>query len=100
MMNMKIKAPKIVKFPGSAGSPGPDLPSPLGENSSFHSKIKVQTLLMSACFDNALIMKITLGKIIVSHQNDNLSIMFLLLAKILILTGPEIQCIFQNSTTH
>ena len=57
---------------------------PLGENSSFHSKIKVQTLLMSACFENALLLKITLGKIIVSHQNDNLSLTFLLLTKILI----------------
>ena len=45
---------------------------PVGENSSFHSKTKVQTVLMSACFENALILKITLGKIIVSHQNDNL----------------------------
>ena len=54
---------------------------PLGENSSFHSKIKVQNLLMSACFENALILKITLGKIIVSHQNDNLSLTFLLLTK-------------------
>ena len=64
---------------------------PLGDNSSFHSKIKVQTVLMSACFDNALILKITLGKIIVSHQNDNLSLTFLLLTKISILTGPKIQ---------
>ena len=46
---------------------------PLGENSTFHCKIKVQTLFMSACFENALILKITLRKIIVSHQNDNLS---------------------------
>ena len=52
----------------------PDLPSPFGENSSFHSKIKVQTLLMSFCFDSALILIITLGKIIVSHQNDNLAL--------------------------
>ena len=29
--------------------------------------------------------------VIVSHQNDNLALMFLLLAKILILTGPKIQ---------
>ena len=57
---------------------------PLGEISSFHSKIKVQTLLMSDCFGNALILKITLGKIIVSHQIHNLSLMFLLLTKILI----------------
>ena len=57
---------------------------PLGENSSFHSKIKVQTLFMSACFENAVILKITLGKIIVFHQNDNLSLAFLLLTKILI----------------
>ena len=57
---------------------------PLGEKSSFHSKIKVQTLLISACFENALILKITLGKIIVSHQNDNRSLTFLLLTKILI----------------
>ena len=59
---------------------------PLGENSSFHSKTKVQTTLklMSACFENALILKITLGKIIVSHQNGNLSLTFLFLTKILI----------------
>ena len=60
---------------------------PLGENSSFHSKTKVQTLLTSACFENALIMEITLGKIIVSHQNDNLSLTFLLLTKTLITAG-------------
>ena len=64
---------------------------PLGENSTFHSKIKVQSLLMSACFANALILKITFGKIIVSHQNDNLALMCSLLTKILILTGPKIQ---------
>ena len=57
---------------------------PLDEHSRFHSKIKVQTLFMSACFVNALILKIPLGKIIVSHQNHNLSLMFLLLTKILI----------------
>ena len=57
---------------------------PLGENSSFHSKIKVETLLMSACSENVLILKITLGKIIVSHQNDNLSVTFLLVTNILI----------------
>ena len=57
---------------------------PLGEHSSFYSKIKVQTLLMSACFENALILRIKLAKIIVSHQNDNLSLMFLLLTKFLI----------------
>ena len=51
----------------------------LGENSSFNSKIKVLTLLISACFENALILRVTLGKIIVSHQNDNLSLTFLLL---------------------
>ena len=46
----------------------------------------------SACFENALIPKITLGKIIVSYQNDNLSLTFLLLTKILIqLVGPKIQ---------
>ena len=56
----------------------------LGENFSFLSMIKVQTLLMFAYFENALILKITLGKIIVSHQNDNLSLTFLLLTKILI----------------
>ena len=58
----------------------------LGENSSFHSKIKVHTALklMSACFENALILKITPGKIIVSHQNGNLSLAFLLHTKILI----------------
>ena len=49
-------------------------------------------MLMSACFDNALILKITLGKIIVAQQNDNLALMFLLLTKILILAGPKIQC--------
>ena len=64
---------------------------PLSENPTFHSKIKVQTLLMSACFGNALILKITLGKIIVSHENDNVALMFSLLTKILILTGPKIQ---------
>ena len=57
---------------------------PLGENSSFHSMIKVQTLLMSACFENALILKITLGKIIEPLQNYNLSPTFFLLTKILI----------------
>ena len=35
---------------------------PLGGNSSFHSKIKVRTLLMSGCFENALILKITLER--------------------------------------
>ena len=56
---------------------------PLGENSSFHSKIKAQsqTLLISACFENALILKITLGKIIVSHHNDNRSLTFFYLQK-------------------
>ena len=59
---------------------------PLGENSSFHSKIKVHTALklMSACFENALILKITPGKIILSHQNGNLFLTFLLQTKILI----------------
>ena len=28
---------------------------PLGENSSFHLKIKVQSLLIFACFENTLI---------------------------------------------
>ena len=50
---------------------------PLGENSGSHSKIKVQTLLISACSENALILKITLGKIIVSNQNDNLPLTLL-----------------------
>ena len=36
---------------------------------------------MSACFDDTLILKITLGKIIVSHQNDNLAPMFFSLEK-------------------
>ena len=87
MMNMKIKASKIVVSLLVAEA----LPGPSDENSSFNSKIKIQTLLMSACFDNALILKITLGKIIVSHQNDNLVLMFLLLTKIFILAGPKIQ---------
>ena len=52
---------------------------PLGKNSSFNSKIKVQTLLMSSCFENALILKITFRNIILSYQNDNLSLTFLLL---------------------
>ena len=92
MMNMKIKASKIVVSLSIAEIlPGLIHSHPSSENSSFHSKIKVQTLLMSAWFDNALIAKITLGKIIVSHQNDNLALMFLLLTKILILAGPKVQ---------
>ena len=70
---------------------------PSGENSSFHSKINVQTLLMSACFDDSLILKITFGKVIVSHQNDNLALMFLLVTKILVL---QFTGIFKNSTTR
>ena len=63
---MKIKASKIVASLSIAEAlPGLIYRHPLSENSSFHSKIEVQTLLMSACFDNALILKITLGKIIV-----------------------------------
>ena len=60
---------------------------PLGKNSSFHSKIKVQTLLVSACFENALILKITLGKVVVAHQNDNLSLTVSFTYKNLDLTG-------------
>ena len=75
MMNMKIKASKIVVSLSIAEAlPGLIYCRLSDGNSSFHSKIKVQTLLMSACFDNSLILKITLGKIIVSHQNDNLAL--------------------------
>ena len=71
-------------FLAAEAIPGLIYRRPLGENSSFYFEIKVQTLLMSACFESALILKITLGRIIVSHQNDNLSLTFLLLTKILI----------------
>ena len=89
---MKIKASKIVvSLLIAEALPALIYRYPLGENSSFHCMIKVQTLLMSSCFDNPLILKITLGKIIVSHQNDNLALVFLLLTKILILAGSKIQ---------
>ena len=92
MMNMKIKASKIVVPLSIAEVLSGLIYSRIsGKNSSFNSKIKVLILLMSACFDNALILKITLGKVIVSHQNDDLALMFLLLTKILVLAGPRIQ---------
>ena len=47
----------------------------LNTNFVMNMKIKVQTLFILACFDDTL--KITLGKIIVSYQNDNLALMFL-----------------------
>ena len=64
--------------------PGLTYRRPLGENynSNFNSKIKVQTLLMSACFENPLILKVTLGKY--PTKIDNLSLTFLLLTQILI----------------
>ena len=43
----------------------------------MNGKIKVQALLMYAYFDSTLILKITQGKVIVSHQNDNLALIFL-----------------------
>ena len=71
-----IKVPLVVE-----ALPGLIYRRPLGENSSSHSKIKIQTLLMSACFENALILKITLVKLIVSHQNIAFLLRFFYLQK-------------------
>ena len=62
------------------------------DQSPQNSKVSlVAEALPSLIYRPPLSENLTLEKIIVSHQNDNLSLMFLLLTKILILTGPKIQ---------